>query len=188
MPSLKDLKNRIKSVKSTQKITKAMKMVAAAKLRRAREAAEAARPYAEAMERMLASLAASVPEGAEAPLLLRGRRKTAEYVGNDGGKVAFISNVGDPSNFGNPIYCLIVATSDRGLCGAFNSSIVRATRRKVRELQAKGLTVKLLFVGRKGYEQLHYEFADLVIGRVDAKSRKLGYADAEAVSQVVMEK
>src|ERR1700760_4663564 len=106
MPSLKDLKNRIKSVKSTQKITKAMKMVAAAKLRRAREQAEAARPYAEAMENMLASLAASVPAGAQAPLLLQGNGK-------------------------DQVHLIIVATSNRGLCGAFNSSIVRATRRKI---------------------------------------------------------
>src|SRR6267154_1767840 len=98
MPSLKDLKNRIKSVKSTQKITKAMKMVAAAKLRRAREQAENGRPYTEAMERMLQALASLVPEGAQAPLLLQGAGKDATHM-------------------------IIVATSDRGLCGAFNSSI-----------------------------------------------------------------
>lgn len=158
MPSLKDLKNRIKSVKSTQKITKAMKMVAAAKLRRAREQAEAARPYAAGMERILHSLAAGVPEGSQGPKLLSGSGSSATHL-------------------------IVVATSDRGLCGAFNSSIVRAVRRKLREMQGQGLTVKLLFVGRKGYEQLHGEFGKLTVGRIDIKSRRLGYADAESVSQ-----
>ncbi|MBY0406304.1 MAG: ATP synthase F1 subunit gamma, partial [Rickettsiales bacterium] len=157
MPSLKDLKNRIKSVKSTQKITKAMKMVAAAKLRRAREQAEAARPYAEGMERILLSLAAGVPEGTQGPLLLSGTGKKDTHL-------------------------IVVATSDRGLCGAFNSSIVRATRRKVRELQAQGLTVKLFFVGRKGFEQLTTEFRSITIGRSDIKSRRLSYPDADTVA------
>ncbi len=163
MPSLKDLKNRIKSVKSTQKITKAMKMVAAAKLRRAREQAENARPYAEGMERMLASLAQSVPEGAEAPKLLRGTGKSATHL-------------------------IVAATSDRGLCGAFNSSIVRAVRRRVRELQEQKINVKLLCVGRKGYEQLHNEFGKIIIGKSELKSRKLGYGDAEAVAKTIAEK
>jgi F-type H+-transporting ATPase subunit gamma len=160
MPSLKDLKNRIKSVKSTQKITKAMKMVAAAKLRRAREQAENARPYAEAMEHMLASLAASVPEGAQAPQLLQG-------TGKDGTQL------------------IIVATSDRGLCGAFNSSIVRATKRKIRELQGQGKTVKLFCVGRKGFEQLHLEFGKLIVGKQEIKGRKLSYSDAETVAKEI---
>ncbi len=158
MPSLKDLKNRIKSVKSTQKITKAMKMVAAAKLRRAREQAEAARPYSEAMERMLLSLAAGVPEGTQGPILLSGTGKTDTHL-------------------------IVVATSDRGLCGAFNSSIVRATRRKVRELQANGHQVKLLCVGRKGFEQLQSEFGRLIVGRAELKSRRLSYNDANAIAQ-----
>ncbi len=161
MPSLKDLKNRIKSVKSTQKITKAMKMVAAAKLRRAREQAEMARPYTEAMERMLISLASSVAEGSEGPRLLSGTGK-------------------------DQIHLIIVATSDRGLCGAFNSSIVRATRRKIRELQGQGKTVKLFFVGRKGYEQLQQEFSKLILGKIEIKSRRLGYADAEGVTAAIM--
>jgi len=158
MPSLKDLKNRIKSVKSTQKITKAMKVVAAAKLRRAREQAEAARPYSEAMERMLLSLAAGVGEGTSGPRLLAGTGK-------------------------NETHLLIVATSDRGLCGAFNSSIVRASRRKIRELQSEGKKVKLLCVGRKGYEQLFTEFGKLMIGKIELKSRRLGYNDAEMVTK-----
>src|SRR5689334_10427102 len=147
MPSLKDLKNRIKSVKSTQKITKAMKMVAAAKLRRAREQAEAARPYTEAMENIVKSLASSITEGSQAPRLLSGTGKTDTQL-------------------------IIVATSDRGLCGAFNSSIVRAVRRKVRELQARGVTVKLLCVGRKGFEQLQHEFGSFIIGKTELKGRK----------------
>ncbi|MDE3060445.1 MAG: F0F1 ATP synthase subunit gamma [Pseudomonadota bacterium] len=163
MPSLKDLKNRIKSVKSTQKITKAMKMVAAAKLRRAREQAENARPYAEGMEHMLSSLAASVPEGAQAPRLLGGTGKSETHL-------------------------LIVATSDRGLCGAFNSSIVRAVRRKVREMQGQGLKVRLFCLGRKGYEQLHHEFGKLVIGRQELKMRKLAYADAETIAKQIIER
>jgi len=158
MPSLKDLKNRIKSVKSTQKITKAMKMVAAAKLRRAREQAEAARPFSEAMDRLLSSLAASVNEGSAVPKLLSGTGK-------------------------DQVHLVVVATSDRGLCGGFNSTIVRATRRKVRELQAMGKTVKLLFVGRKGYEQLAHEFASLIIGKSEINSKKLGYGNAETVAK-----
>ncbi len=161
MPSLKDLKNRIKSVKSTQKITKAMKMVAAAKLRRAREQAEAARPYAEAMERMLQGLASSIPAGADGPRLLSGSGKS-------------------------DMHLLIVATSDRGLCGGFNSTIVRATRKKVRELQLEGKTVKLLFIGRKGYEQLHYEFQSIIIGKLDVLKKKMTYADADIAVQDVI--
>lgn len=157
MPSLKDLKNRIKSVKSTQKITKAMKMVAAAKLRRAREQAEAARPYAEAMERVLVSLSGSVASGADVPQLLLGTGKS-------------------------DVQLIVVATSDRGLCGGFNSSIVRFVRRKVRELQGQGITVKLLCVGRKGYEQLNHEFGPLIIKKSELNKKKLSFHDAETIS------
>ena len=125
MPSLKDLKVRIASVKSTQKITSAMKMVAAAKLRRAQQAAEAARPYAERMERMLGSLASSMVGREGAPVLLAGNGR-------------------------EQVHLIVVMTSDRGLCGGFNSSIVRATRRKVKELREQGKQVKLFCVGRKG--------------------------------------
>lgn len=163
MPSLKDLKNRIKSVKSTQKITKAMKMVAAAKLRRAREQAEGTRPYAEAMERLLSSLAGSISEGSPAPRLLSGTGKTDTHL-------------------------IIVATSDRGLCGAFNGSIVRATRRKVRELQVHGVNVKLLFVGRKGYEQLSGEFENISIGKIDLPKKRLSFIDADSLTQMVVER
>lgn len=161
MPSLKDLKNRIKSVKNTQKITKAMKMVAAAKLRRAREAAEAARPYAVSMEQLVSSLAAGIPAGALGPRLLSGN-------GND------------------KVHLLIIATSDRGLCGGFNSSIVRATRRHIRELQAAGKQVKLLFIGRKGFEQLQLEFSSLIVGKLDVLKKKMSYADAQSVVDDVL--
>jgi len=163
MPSLKDLKNRIKSVKNTQKITKAMKMVAAAKLRRAKDQAEAGRPYAEAMERMLLSVAASVPQGKQGPPLLGGTGK-------------------------DNVHLIVVATASRGLCGGFNSSIVRAARRKIRELQAQGKTVKILCVGRKGYEQLSLEYKNQIIGREEVKAKKLSYADADAIAKLVTEK
>ena len=161
MPSLKDLKNRIKSVKNTQKITKAMKMVAAAKLRRAREAAEAARPYAVAMESMVTGLASGIPAGADGPPLLSGTGKQQKYL-------------------------MIVATSDRGLCGGFNSSIVRASRRKIRELQVEGKDVKLLFVGRKGYEQLYHEFHSITLDKLDVLKKKMTFADAQTVVDDVM--
>ena len=163
MPSLKDLKNRIKSVKSTQKITKAMKMVAAAKLRRAKDAAEAARPYAEAMERMMNSLAASVPQGSDGPPLLSGTGKQDTHL-------------------------VVVATSDRGLCGGFNSTIVRSARRKIRELQVSGKQVKIVCVGRKGFEQLQGEFGKLIIARPDIKAKKVAYSDAENVARLITEK
>ena len=182
MPSLKDLKNRIKSVKSTQKITKAMKMVAAAKLRRAREAAEATRPYTEAMERMLSSLAASALQGAR-PSHIPDGGGGAELPGGEHGSNLPKLLAGTGKNI---THLIVVATSDRGLCGAFNSSIVRATRRKIRELQGQGKTVKLLFVGRKGYEQLQLEYSKLMIGKVEIKSRRLGYGDAETVMETIL--
>src|SRR5690349_25057461 len=129
MPSLKDLRNRINSVKSTQKITSAMKMVAASKLRRAQAQAEAARPFAERMERMLGALAASVADSPEAPRLLVG-------TGSD------------------RTHLLIPVTADRGLAGAFNASIGRATRTLAHRLEAEGKTVKIYAVGRKGRDYL----------------------------------
>ncbi len=132
MPSLKDLKLRINSVKSTQKITKAMKMVAASKLRRAQEAAEAARPYAARMEQVLASLAAGVTITEDMPKLLTGTGK-------------------------DQVHLLVVATAERGLCGGFNSSIVRLARQRIQALLAEGKTVKVLCVGRKGRDSLRRE-------------------------------
>jgi F-type H+-transporting ATPase subunit gamma len=162
MPSLKDLKLRINSTKSTQKITSAMKMVAAAKLRRAQEQAEAARPYAERMERVLGRLAAAAAGKEGAPALLAGRGAQQTHL-------------------------LIVMTSDRGLCGGFNSSIARGARRFARELKAEGKTVKILCVGRKGRDQLRREFPNDIIGTVeDIAKPRLTFAAAEGVATRVL--
>jgi F-type H+-transporting ATPase subunit gamma len=142
MPSLKDLRVRISSVKATQKITSAMKMVAAAKLRRAQEHAEAARPYAERMERMLGSLATASIGQAGAPALLAGTGK-------------------------DDVHLLVVGTADRGLCGGFNSNIVRDARQLIQSLQANGKSVKILCVGRKGRDQLRRQFGDMIIDTVE---------------------
>ena len=158
MPSLKDLRVRINSVKSTQKITSAMKMVAASKLRRAQAQAEAARPYAERMERMLGALATSVAGSPSAPKLLVGTGK-------------------------DQVHLVIPVTADRGLAGAFNASIGRATRTLVRQLEAQGKTVKLLPVGRKGRDYLKRELASRIIGDISyAGKRRLEFADAEAIA------
>jgi F-type H+-transporting ATPase subunit gamma len=162
MPSLKTFRLRIRSVQSTQKITKAMKMVAAAKLRRAQEQAMAARPYAEAMDSLMASLGASF-KGGTGPKLLAG-------TGSD------------------KVHLLIVATADRGLCGAFNSSIVREARRTIRALTAEGKTVKILAVGRKGRDQLRRDYAPLIVETITDLGRpRLGFADAQKVARRVME-
>ncbi|HEY1383597.1 MAG TPA: F0F1 ATP synthase subunit gamma [Dongiaceae bacterium] len=158
MPSLKDLKVRINSVKSTQKITSAMKMVAAAKLRRAQEQAEAARPYAERMEKVLGSLAASVAGRDGAPALLAGTGK-------------------------DQVHLIVVMTSDRGLCGAFNSSIVRQARRLARELKGEGKTLKILCVGRKARDQLRRGFAQEIIGTIEAVGKpKLNFEAADKIA------
>ncbi|MBP2315172.1 F0F1 ATP synthase subunit gamma [Azospirillum soli] len=162
MPSLKDLKNRISSVQSTRKITSAMKMVAASKLRRAQEQAEAGRPYAERMGRMLASLAANVQDSGNGPKLMTG-------TGAD------------------QVHLLIIISSDRGLCGAFNGSIVRESRRQILRLQSEGKTVKLLTVGRKARDQLRREFGSLIVETYeDVGRRKLSFADADMVAQKVL--
>jgi len=163
MPSLKDLRMRIDSVKSTQKITSAMKMVAAAKLRRAQEQAEAARPYAERMERMLGSLAGSMASAEGAPKLLAGTRK-------------------------QDVHLIVMMTSDRGLCGAFNSSIVRDTRRMVEELQTDGKEVKILCVGRKGWAQVRREYAPLIVDLIEGIGRPhLSFDDAQGISNRILE-
>ncbi len=159
MPSLKDLKNKIASVKNTRKITKAMQMVSAAKLRRAQEAAEAARPYAERMSAVMGGLAASVAGSASAPKLLSG-------TGSD------------------QVQLLVVMTSERGLCGGFNSNIVRQARAHANALIAAGKTVKILTVGKKGREQLRRDFADMMVGHVDmAAVKRVGYSDAQNVAR-----
>jgi F-type H+-transporting ATPase subunit gamma len=161
MPSLKDLRNRIASVKATQKITKAMQMVAAAKLKRAQTAAEAARPYAEKMEAVLANLAGSV-SGSDAPVLLAG-------TGRD------------------DVHLLVVATAERGLCGAFNTSIVRLARERALALQAEGKTVKFFCVGRKGYDLIRRQFDKQIVGFVEFRAvKQLSYAQAEEVGEKVL--
>ncbi len=163
MPSLKDLRNRIRSVKSTQKITSAMKMVAAAKLRRAQEQAEAARPYAQRLERMIASLASRLASGAGAPPLLVGTGRADTHL-------------------------IIVATSDRGLCGAFNSSIVRDARALTRALTAEGKTVKILCIGRKGRDQLRRDFARNIVDTIEMVGKKrITFADADEIAKRVRE-
>jgi F-type H+-transporting ATPase subunit gamma len=157
MPSLKALRTRINSVKSTQKITSAMKMVAASKLRRAQQQAEAARPYAERMDRMLRALAASVAGSPTAPPLL---------VGTGADKVQL----------------LIAVTADRGLAGAFNSSIGRATRNLARRLESEGKTVKILAVGRKGRDYLRRELSTRIVGDISyAGKRRLEFSDAQEI-------
>ncbi|RYH09295.1 F0F1 ATP synthase subunit gamma [Tropicimonas sp. IMCC6043] len=164
MPSLKDLKNRIDSVKSTRKITKAMQMVAAAKLRRAQDAAENARPYAERMEAVMSGLAASVGDSDNAPRLIAG-------TGSD------------------QVQMLVVMTSERGLCGGFNSSIVKAARLKIQELQAAGKTVKIITIGKKGREQLKRDYANLFVAHIDMSDvKKVGYDDAAGIAQSLMDR
>lgn len=161
MASLKALKIRIGSVKSTQKITKAMKMVAAAKLRRAQEAAVAGRPYAERLEKVMASLAAKVSVSESSPKLLAGTGK-------------------------DQVHLLIVATSERGLAGAFNSNIVRAARRKVEELLAQGKTVKIYLAGKKG-RVLKRFYPNLIVADHEMGHIKtVSFADARAVADDVI--
>ena len=163
MPSLKTYRLRIRSVQSTQKITKAMKMVAAAKLRRAQEQATAARPYAEAMDKILASLGASFQGATGGPRLLAG-------TGSD------------------QVHLVIVATGDRGLCGGFNSTIVREARRQIRALLNEGKTVKIFCVGRKGRDQLRRDFGSLIVETMTDLGRpRLSFGDARKVAARVME-
>ncbi len=158
MATLKDLRVRITSVKSTQKITSAMKMVAASKLRRAQTQAEAARPYAQRMERMLASLGAAVIGSPTAPRLL---------VGSGADRV----------------HLLVPVTADRGLAGAFNSNIGRMTRNLARRLESEGKTVKILAVGRKGRDYLRREMASRLIGDISYAGRKhIAFTDAQDIA------
>ncbi len=158
MASLKELRNRIASVKATQKITKAMQLVAAAKLRRAQLAAEAARPYAERMDNILANIAGNVAGQAGAPRLLAGTGK-------------------------DDVHMLLVCTSERGLCGSFNSTIVRLARERANALMAQGKTVKFFCVGRKGYDQLRRLYAKQIVEVVDLRgARYVGYEHAEDIA------
>ncbi len=163
MASLKTLKIRIASVKSTQKITKAMKMVAAAKLRRATERAEAARPYAERMTAVMTAVASRMQGGDGAPKLLVGTGRQDTHL-------------------------IVVMTSDRGLCGGFNSSIIRATKQKIISMQGQGKTVKLLCVGRKGYDQLALAYRTQIIHTIrDLSKKTLDFSDAQGVANAVFD-
>lgn len=158
MANLKDLRGRINSVKSTRKITQAMKMVAAAKLRRAQQQAEAARPYAERMERMLASLGAAVAGSPDAPKLL---------VGSGADKV----------------HLLVVVTADRGLAGAFNTNVSRYARNLIRDLESQGKTVKVITVGRKGAAYLKRELASRVVEEINYVGKKrVGFEEADMLA------
>ncbi len=162
MPSLKDLKNRIESVKSTRKITKAMQMVAAAKLRRAQEAAESARPYAETFNRVMSDLASSISDQGDAPRLLAG-------TGSD------------------QVHLLVVMTSERGLCGGFNSNIVKNAKSLANELISEGKTVKILTVGKKGRDQLKRDYGDKLVGHIDlSEVKNINYAHAQGIAQDVL--
>jgi len=155
--TLKELRLRIRSVRSTQKITSAMKMVAASRLRRAQEQAEAARPYASRMERMLASLAANLRSQTNAPRLLAGTGSEQTHL-------------------------IVVATSDRGLAGGFNATILRETRRAIRKAQAEGKTVKLFTIGRKGRDSLRRDYGRLLLeSRTDVGRPKLVFETAQAI-------
>jgi F-type H+-transporting ATPase subunit gamma len=162
MASLKELRNRIASVKATQKITRAMQMVAASKLRRAQAAAEAARPYAERMTSVLVNVATMSAGRSDAPRLLAG-------TGSD------------------ETHLLVVCTAERGLCGAFNSSIARLARDHALRLTAEGKTVKFLCVGKKGFDVLRRQFSRQIIEVVDLRSvKRLAFSDADAIGKKVL--
>ena len=162
MASLKDMRVRIAATKATQKITKAMQMVAASKLRRAQVAAEAARPYAERMSAVLGSIASAIAGGDSAPKLLAGTGK-------------------------DQVHLLVVCTAEHGLCGPFNSSIVRLAREKANALMSQGKEVKFLCVGRKGYDQLRRQYAKQIVETVELRGvRVLGFEQAEMISKKVV--
>src|ERR1700733_7344706 len=162
MPSLKDLRNRIAATKATQKITKAMQMVAASKLRRAQVAAEATRPYAERMEKVLGNIAASVKDSPSAPRLLAG-------TGED------------------RVHLLLVCTAERGLCGPFNSAVVRLARERANALIADGKQVKIFCVGRKGFEQLRRIYESRIIESVDLRAvRQIGFQHADEIGAKIL--
>jgi len=162
MASLKDLRNRIAATKATQKITKAMQMVAASKLRRAQAVAEAARPYATQMDKVLGNIAASVAGSESAPPLLRG-------TGNDG------------------VHLLLVCTAERGLCGPFNTAIVRLARERANALMREGKEVKFFCVGRKGYDQLRRLYASQIVETVDLRAaRTLRFEHAEMIAEKII--
>ena len=162
MASLKDMRVRIASTKATQKITKAMQMVAASKLRRAQTAAEAARPYAEKMDAVISNIASAATGSPGTPALLAGTGKDQAHL-------------------------LLVCTGERGLCGAFNSSIVRLARERALALISQGKEVKFFCVGRKGFEQLRRTFENQIVETVELRSvRQLGFVNAEDIAKKVI--
>src|ERR1700761_2328436 len=162
MASLKDMRVRIASTKATQKITKAMQMVAASKLRRAQSAAEAARPYAEKMDAVISNIASAAAGSPGAPALLAGTGK-------------------------DQVHLLLVCTGERGLSGAFNSSIVRLARERAQTLMSQGKEVKFFCVGRKGYEQLRRTFDKQIVEHMDLRSvRQIGFVNAEDIAEKVI--
>ena len=162
MPSLKDMRVRIAATKATQKITKAMQMVAVSKLRRAQAAAEAARPYAERMGKVLGNIAAAVGDLGTAPRLLAG-------TGSD------------------RVHLLLVCTAERGLCGPFNSAIVRLARERANQLMAEGKEVKFFCVGRKGYEQLRRLYQKQIIEHIELRAvRTLAFENAEGIGDKIV--
>lgn len=163
MPSLKEYRNRIASVKSTRKITSAMKMVAASKLRRAQMQAEASQPYATRMADMLSRLAANIDVNESSPFLIAGSGK-------------------------DDVHLLVVITSDRGLCGGFNGSVVRMARQKIRDLTAEGKQVQIVCVGRKGHDALKREYSKQIVKKFEGLGRKsLSFAEAQQVAQYILE-
>jgi F-type H+-transporting ATPase subunit gamma len=167
MASLKDLRTRIASVKATQKITKAMQMVAAAKLRRAQMAAESARPYAERMDKVVSNLAGGNSSG-----------------GASGGE----SHVLLSGNGKDQVHLLVVCTSERGLCGAFNSTIVRLAKERINQLQAAGKTVKLFCVGKKGLDQLKRQYDKLIVEQIEFRAvKQISFTEADQVGRRVRE-
>jgi len=162
MPSLKDMRVRIASTKATQKITKAMQMVAASKLRRAQSAAEAARPFAEKMDAVISNIASAAASSPGAPALLTGTGK-------------------------EQVHLLLVCTGERGLSGAFNSSIVRLARERAQTLMSQGKEVKFFCVGRKGYEQLRRQYDKQIVEHMDLRAvRQLAFANAEGIAEKVI--
>jgi F-type H+-transporting ATPase subunit gamma len=164
MPSLKSLKVRIKSVRSTQKITKAMKMVAASKLKHAREKAEAAAPYADKMANIVLSLASN----SQQPTV---------------GQTSLLTGTGKDNT-----HLIVIVTSDRGLCGAFNSSILKASRRKIEALLAKGKEVKIICLGKKGYDLLKTQYGSKIIMHKDGIGKKgVKFAEAQEIGEKILE-
>ncbi len=163
MPSLDDLKKRIKSVKSTQKITKAMKMVAAAKLKKAQENAEKGRPYSQKLQNIILNLTKSISEGSNAPKLLVGNGK-------------------------DKVYLCVVITADRGLCGGFNSNICKLAKNHFKNILKEGKELKIITVGSKGHDQIKTEYGDYVIYKKSFKDRKqIAFKEANEIGKKVIE-